>query len=1124
MQKQLDFAESDTQAGFRLQRFEVLNWGTFHKQIWALPPEGHNSLLTGDIGSGKSTLIDALTTLLIAPRRIVYNKAAGADTRERSLRSYVRGYFKSEKDAESLSAKAVALRGDDSYSVLLANFVNPGFRQAVTLAQVFGHRDHRNPPDRFYVVAAEALSIADTFADFGGDLLALKKRLRKTRGIKLFESYAQYVVQLRRHLGIDNPQALDLLYQTVSMKSVGNLTDFVRQHMLEEPPVQQRIDKICHHFDDLNRAHEAVLKARRQVEALEPIAAEAGQYRAVEAAMAALRQQRSALHAYFADQKIRLLTTRIGKREQALARVAAQIAECDADLARMHQRQRELERSIQDSGGRRLEELAAQIERLTQDRRRIADKAERYRKYCRDLKMTMPHDEAGFVDTRRRLAEHKTKIAQQRADSINQQVEQKVDLRTLSDKMADLEREIESLQARETNIPRKNLKLRQDLCRATGIDESKLPFAGELLHVRETEARWEGVIERLLHGFGLSLLVPQSHYAAVAAYAEATHLEGRLVYFKTSKTGTDTVVAPAPEMLTAKLEIKPDTSFYDWLERELHRRFRYICCTSLDEFRRRTNAVTAAGQIKTANRRHEKDDRFRIDDRRRYVLGWQNKEKIRSLQSGLDRLEAERLAIVEALQQIDSRLRQADAVNERLQVLLTYETYAEIHWQVLAQQVERLNEEKQRIETSNDVLRTLQSQLDSVQEELQEKGARRDKMLAHQGKVQEGLDQDRRRHADAAAILAALDETQRQALFPQLAVLQPEALEQKRVTVENCDNSQTRMREWLQRQLDNEVEKSKRSAQHITRNMQQYKGLYPVETREVDASVDAIDAFVDMLATLKSEDLPRHEQRFKTMLNEGTIQNMALFQAKLDKELHDIRDKIDTINRSLGSIDYNDGTFIRLVTDPSRDVDIRQFREDLRACLGETLAGSQDDAYTENKFLQVKALIDRFNGREGQADFDRRWTRKVTDVRHWLAFSVSERWREDEKEKEYYSDTAGKSGGQKEKLAYTILAAALAYQFGLKWNETRSRSFRFVMIDEAFGRGSDESTRYALELFRRLNLQLLIVTPLQKINIIEDYVSAVHYIHNPDGKNSMVRNLTIEQYREEKAAFAESAA
>ena len=82
----------------------------------------------------------------------------------------------------------------------------------------------------------------------------------------------------------------------------------------------------------------------------------------------------------------------------------------------------------------------------------------------------------------------------------------------------------------------------------------------------------------------------------------------------------------------------------------------------------------------------------------------------------------------------------------------------------------------------------------------------------------------------------------------------------------------------------------------------------------------------------------------------------------------------------------------------------------------------------------------------------------------------------------------------------------------------RSRSFRFVVVDEAFGRGSDDSARYALELFRKLNLQLLIVTPLQKIHVIENYISHVHFVHNEGGNNSMLRNMTIEQYNKEKAS------
>ena len=59
--------------GFRLARLEVFNWGTFDKRVWTLALNGRNGLLTGDIGSGKSTLVDAITTLLVPAHRVAYN-------------------------------------------------------------------------------------------------------------------------------------------------------------------------------------------------------------------------------------------------------------------------------------------------------------------------------------------------------------------------------------------------------------------------------------------------------------------------------------------------------------------------------------------------------------------------------------------------------------------------------------------------------------------------------------------------------------------------------------------------------------------------------------------------------------------------------------------------------------------------------------------------------------------------------------------------------------------------------------------------------------------------------------------------------------------------------------------
>ncbi|WBA82956.1 SbcC/MukB-like Walker B domain-containing protein [Endozoicomonas sp. GU-1] len=1112
-----DFSDNSKRAGFRLAALEVLNWGTFHKKIWVATPGGDNSLLTGDIGSGKSTLVDGLTTLLVPSQKITYNKAAGAETKERNLTSYVRGYYKSAKDDDTLSAKAVALRDHNSYSVLLARFVNEGFDQTITLAQVFWSRDNSNTPERFYLVARTPLSIAKHFSGFGSDIGDLKKKLKRKEHIKLFDSFSQYQAEFRRQMGIDNDQALELLYQTVSMKSVGNLTEFVRSHMLESTDAEEKVNELSRQFDNLNRAHEAVLKARQQIDRLAPMIDNCNQYESIESSIAALRQSREALYGFFADKKITLLTERIQRREQEQQKLESRLQELRLSIDDLRTTSRELERAIDQNGGQRLSELKTELERLARERNRIAKACDDYQALCNILEFSPPADDDGFFHNRQQAETGLQSLEKQQADLQNQQVEHRVEFQKLRSQHDELEAEIASLKSRQSNIPSRNLAIRQALSESLNLPESTLPFAGELLQVREEDKHWEGAVERVLHNFALSLLVPDEHYQSVADYVDRTHLKGRLVYYRVRQPARATADTLDPRSLCRKVSIKTDSQFYSWLEHELSQRFDYICCDQLEDFRREVRAITTAGQIKSGGSRHEKDDRYRIDDRSRFVLGWSNREKIFTLEATRKQLEADIQKSASAEMQFNQQINQLNQRQLDLKLLLKYADFAEINWQPLAIQINSLEQEKQQLETGSDILRTLRERLERCEAATGEKEQQERKLTRESGTAAEKLKQDHKLLKFSEQQLSELPETARESCFPTLAEMEQEALGDKKITIENCDSSQSTMRSWLQHRLDSREKKSRELAARITGQMADYKNAYPQETREVDASMGSVAEFTAMLETLQGEDLPRHEQRFKQMLNEGTIHNMAMFQNWLDHQQQTIRDKIATINRSLAAIDYSDGTYIRLVADNHRDPEINQFKIDLRNCLGDTLtADNSDDAYAENKFLQVKTIVERFNGREGQSELDKRWTRKVTDVRNWFLFNASERYREDDSEKEFYSDAGGKSGGQKEKLAYTILAAALAYQLGLEWGENHSRSFRFVMIDEAFGRGSDESARYGLELFRRLNLQLLIVTPLQKIHVIEDYVNSVHFVHNQGGNHSMLRNLTIEQYRQEK--------
>jgi len=1111
---EMGFVADDRLAGFRLQRLEIFNWGTFDGRVWTLKLGGKNGLLTGDIGSGKSTLVDAVTTLLVPSQRIAYNKAAGADNRERTLRSYVLGYFKSERQ-ENLGggAKPVALRDLNGYSVILGVFHNEGYDKTVTLAQLFWMKDATQPA-RLYAVCERDLSIAADFSNFGSEISTLRKRLRGS-GIELFESFPPYGAWFRRRFGIENEQALELFHQTVSLKSVGNLTDFVRLHMLEPFTVEPRIAALIQHFEDLNRAHEAVLKAKRQIEMLGPLVADCDNHQIMAQRSEELRASRDCLRPWFASLKLELLDKRHTSLNEELSRHQIAIERLDGERRIQRERERELHRTIAENGGDRIESIAAEIRQHQQELERRNQKATRYGKLASQLGEHPATSAEEFYQQRAGHAAMHETTAEAEVRVQNNLNEAGVLFTQGRQEHEQLTAEIKSLKARMSNIDEKQIAMRRSLCKALNLAEVEMPFAGELLQVQEGEQLWEGAIERVLRNFGLSLLVPDLHYPKVAEWVERTNLRGRLVYFRVRPLSRSEQLPDHPASLSRKLAIKNDSPYFDWLEREVAHRFDLVCCMSQEEFRREKKAITQAGQIKSPGERHEKDDRHRLDDRSRYVLGWSNAAKIAVLE---EKAKEQQTELAKLAGRISTLQQEQKTLKDRLTILSKldeYPDFSDLDWQPLAVAIARLETEKRDLEATSNILQTLTEQLAVLEQELHETERQLDDRKDKRSKIEQKISVITELQQQTAALLAEAG-AEVALRFPMLQLMRKEAFGDQSLTVESCDNREREMRDWLQVKIDNEDRKLSRLGEKIIRAMTEYKEEWKLETREVDVNIAAGPEYRSMFAQLQADDLPRFEGRFKDLLNENTIREVANFQSQLARERETIKERITRLNESLTQIDFNPGRYITLEAQMNLDADIRDFQSELRSCTEGSLTGSDDAQYSEAKFLQVRRIIDRFQGREAYADLDRRWTAKVTDVRNWFVFAASERWREDNTEHEHYADSGGKSGGQKEKLAYTVLAASLAYQFGLEWGAVRSRSFRFVVIDEAFGRGSDESAQYGLQLFAQLNLQLLIVTPLQKIHIIEPFVSSVGFVHNQEGRCSVLRNLTIEEYRAEK--------
>lgn len=1109
------------QVGYRLQYMELLNWGTFNARIWRINPEGENSLLTGSVGSGKSTVVDALTCLLVPHQRITFNKAAGAESRERNLTSYIKGNYSSKSDELTNGGKAITLRykeaGDSTFTAIVANFYNAGYNTHISLAQLFWIEN--GGVRKLLLIANHPLGIKEHLSGFS-DVKELKRRLRSYKFVEIFDdNFARYSQRFRQLFSMNSDKAIELFYQTVSMKSVSSLTEFVREQMLERTNIQEQIEELKKRFEDLNQAHAAVMEARKQRDILSPLTALDLEYTDVEQQLQEIEILLShVIPAYFADKKLALLQEEIAASRRKLTQLESQIRQAEAELETSRHTISELRQAIRENGGARLEQIEAEIkqaDKTRQDKKRLH---ECYLQLASQCGLSAANTEQAFFRNLK-TAETKLNEIQAEREKLTNLLGAKKGEHLHTKEEIDLQKEeIESLRNRISQLPSGILEIRSRLAGHLDIREEEIPFVGELLKIRPEEKEWEGALERLLHGFGISMLVPDKYYPMVSGFVNANKLQDRqhrgirLEYFRipaANKRYNEPIEDVQPSSVVNKIDIKPDTPFYNWLERELVRRFN-LQCVSLKDFQTVSDGITKEGQIKTGRLRHVKDDRRELWDRKNFVLGWNNKEKIRAIESYLQTLLARYKAEETEIRKLSDDINRCNNLQSSLQQISIFQDWSELNWTFEAEAIVRLQEEARALTESNDRMKTLNEQLKQAEEKEKELKDYDDKLKKNAGRQESQIETSTNQLPEQKQLSATLHEEEKSLYYPKI----DQQTTGNTYTVPNIDRLKGELSRSMNGMRMNMQKKQQTLHDKITKVMRDYRTAFPFDALEMPEEVEARAEYLRKLQQIITEGLPAHEAKLKEMLNQNTIQDIVTFDSKLDLHAKQIQEKITIINKHLEAIEFNKGTYIRLQATSNSDLDILQFKANLKACYSNIL--STDDAYTEERFEQVQRILDRFRSNENK---DLEWTAKVTDVRRWFVFNASERYRADDMEKEFYAGTSGKSGGQKEKLAYTILASALAYQFGLNYREERSKSFRFVVIDEAFGRGDDESTQFGLDLFKKLNLQLLIVTPLQKIHVIENYIHSVHYVSNPEGNESQIRNLSIEEYREEKNRY-----
>lgn len=1124
------FSTDENKSGFRLQYMELYNWGTFDEHVWKIAPGGETSLLTGANGSGKTTFVDALLTLIVPEKKYrFYNQSSGSEKKgDRTEESYVLGGYGSVHSDNGLSSKTLYLRDnkEQAYSILLAHFSNEA-EQSVTLFQVRWFSGHEMR--RVFAIAHKPLHIEDHFRpfDLGG---AWRKRIDQQfnkgsrKQVEWFDSANRYAQRMVEVLGMQSMQALSLFNQTMGIKVLGDLNEFIRSNMLEPRNMEQEFQELKKHLSTLLDAQRNIEKAEEQVRLLHPLKKHFEAYKEQADLGAAARQELDTAKIWKNYTKYHLLDEHIRNLEKEAAGVRSASEEIKQSIATLLEEERlTLNQLEQNKAGQRLQQLQKEKETLEQQAKEMAAALKKFSEWCTLLHLeTDPADETAYL----RIKKEADRLDKKLATEIRNNNEDLYDAQSRHKKAVDEKTRVESelnmlLQSRN-NIPAHLIGLRRDLCAELKLRDEDLPFAGELIQVRSEEMDWQPALEKLLSSFALRLLVPDKYYKKVSRYVNNTQLKTRLVYHLVK----DIALQQHADEGTVwhKLEFQPGHPLSAWVSQQVIQQFGYSCVENEKTLERYDRAITIQGLIKNKDR-HEKDDRPGRSDASRYVMGWNNERKREVLQERRSQLLDEAEEATEAQQRATRRNSKLQDQVFAVKHLREHPAFKSVNVGAAHQAIHHLEEQMGKLKTGSDQLKTLTQQLEGIRQQVEARQKDRDLLISRASLFEHDLQTREKERLSLSGFVQHLTEADKDLLLQfqqkhatQLAEnpLSPDTIDDWYQQLMAAAEQTARQYEEAAiregRDLDRAIHKIKNPPLEI---LQRYTD-WPADTQQLPTEREHAGEYLEWLAKLETENLPKYKKDFERLLHDTAVIKMGVLNEELESWERKIKNSITTLNQSLGGINFNrlPDTYIQLGIRPVADTVIKEFRSRLLNALPQA-ADWQQNGF-EEKALHFKQNVQAF---VDSLDESESYRSRVLDVRNWFEFWADEKFRETHELKKTYRQMGQLSGGEKAQLTYTILCSAIAYQFGITREGRNSRSLRFIAVDESFSNQDEEKATYLMELCKQLHLQLLVVTPSDKIQIVESFIAHVHLVQRVSNRHSILFNMTRKELKQRKAEF-----
>jgi len=1088
MEEQVELTMDDLFATgqIRLQEVSVFNWGSFSGPHTAkINPQG--TLITGDTGAGKSTLIDGLMALLQPAGRASFNIAAAqGDSADRSLMSYIRGSF--GEDHDGANTKIKNKREGGVVSSLRALYKADDGSEITLSALFWTTQSSQSLSDvkRLYIVANRNLKlkeIGDHFKD--GNQRALKQWLKSDPSvICATESFSEYQAVYQKSLYMENKNAPKLLGRALGLKKIDNLTAIIRDLVLEPSTVRDDAKSVVAEFNDTVAVHQQMVDSKEQKDQLLPLVDIQTSLIDSNEKINTYDEQRKFLPRFINRQCMTLYTARIDEINTKISVLNAkleQISQQEVDAKEIAEgRHAEYVRA----GGGSIEIIEKDIGQASISLVRTSTKAANYQKDVVNLQLPDTLEKVQFDDNQAKGEAGILALAQESEQHLNAFVELSSALTELQNKERRLIDEITDIKRRpRSNIDVNYQRLRDEMVGDLHLDPEECMFIGELLDVDGDHKEWQGAIERTLGMLRITLAIPAHTYSHVTKWLNERHtgLYVRVQVVNKAYKSADFKQDGFLRKLTWRVH-----PYREWAKQYLAN-YDLHCVESTHELDKTLYSMTKQGLVHLGEGSFEKKDSYKINDRRQWCLGFSNTSRLALLEHDLsetrETIETSKVTQAAARTAVDK-----DNAKENLWRKLAEYEWNDINAPYWQERVETLRTEVAKLkEVGGDLAKAKVSwdeannALSAIQQDKGERQIESGKLSTNLSEATEYLN-EAARHA--------------QGEIPEIVEAQL-ALRVTSLTRDDLNKVAQLLIDYTQA-----IEKDLRGHQKAKSNaeskavgiMSFFRGheKWSALAADWNADVAAIPDYLNHLKDLVEKGLPELELQWKDRMNKHGTQALAKINQRLVSEREDIVERIDTINNVLERTEFRAGTSLRLSARIDNFPHVTDFNQKIVKAL--SLSTSDDH---EVRYQQLTEVMDILHKASDGATHGTLESLRLLDPRYQMTFRAEEIDIETEEVRDVWSSSGGKSGGEKESFAGAIVAASLAYV--LTPDGYSKPVYSTVFLDEAFSNTSEMVSRRILKIFKDLNIHVNLITPYKNLNLARESAHSLLIVERKEG-------------------------